>query len=167
MGCDFSTSSPPKLPVPSLRRKARHAPRFSPFPFIYFRTLSFSVSSKSFACHSHENCRVCTNNSHFETQRSRIHPCHPLPTVLCQPHVLSFHTLVHSLALFCTSKNINSFIFKQFRTLRQKTKRAREPLWPRPQFSAQPSLADHRTRFPYHESRTQSPAYPDRVGVTI
>jgi hypothetical protein len=42
---------------------------------------------------------VYTNNSHSETQRSRIHPCHPLPTVLCQPHVLSFHTLAHSFAL--------------------------------------------------------------------
>src|SRR5216683_5754619 len=40
------------------------------------RTLSFSVSSKSFACHSYENCRVCTNNSHSGTP-----PSHPTPLV--------------------------------------------------------------------------------------
>src|SRR5260370_32136143 len=28
-------------------------------------TLSFSVSSKSFSCHSYENTRVCTNKFHF------------------------------------------------------------------------------------------------------
>ena len=35
----------------------------------HFRTLSFSVSRNSFICHSYENCRVCTNNSHFGSQR--------------------------------------------------------------------------------------------------
>src|SRR5229473_2282368 len=35
--------------------------------------------------------------------------------------VLSFHTLAHSVALFCTLQKLNSFIFKRFRTLRQKT----------------------------------------------
>ncbi len=39
-----------------------------PFQFRALRTLSFSVSCKSFACHSYENCRVCTNNSHSGTQ---------------------------------------------------------------------------------------------------
>jgi hypothetical protein len=34
---------------------------------------------------------------------------------------LSFHTLAHSFALFCTPQKLNSFIFKRFRTLRQKT----------------------------------------------
>jgi hypothetical protein len=34
---------------------------------------------------------------------------------------LSFHTLGHSFALFCTPRKLNSFIFKRFRTLRQKT----------------------------------------------
>src|SRR5229473_7469057 len=34
---------------------------------------------------------------------------------------LSFHTLGHSFALFCTPQKINSFIFKRFRILRQKT----------------------------------------------
>ena len=39
-----------------------------PFQFSALRTLSFSVACKSFACHSYENCRVCTNNSHSGTQ---------------------------------------------------------------------------------------------------
>jgi hypothetical protein len=34
---------------------------------------------------------------------------------------LSFHTLAHSFALFCTPQKLNSFIFNRFRTLRQKT----------------------------------------------
>jgi hypothetical protein len=32
-----------------------------------------------------------------------------------------FHTLGHSFALFCTPQKLNSFLFKRFRTLRQKT----------------------------------------------
>ena len=39
-----------------------------PFQFRVLRTLSFSVACKCFACHSYENCRVCTNNSHCGTQ---------------------------------------------------------------------------------------------------
>jgi hypothetical protein len=34
---------------------------------------------------------------------------------------LSFHTLGHSFALFCTPQKLNAFIFNRFRTLRQKT----------------------------------------------
>src|SRR6266849_1556081 len=51
----------------------RHSPLtavFLPFPFNRLRTLSFSVSRKSFPCHSYENCRVYTNNSHSGTRRS-------------------------------------------------------------------------------------------------
>ncbi len=40
------------------------------FVFKGFHTLSFSVSRKSFAYHSYDNCRVYTNNSHSGTQRS-------------------------------------------------------------------------------------------------
>jgi hypothetical protein len=36
---------------------------------------------------------------------------------------LSFHILAHSFALFCTHEELNSFVFKRFRTLRQKTDR--------------------------------------------
>ena len=45
-----------------------------------------------------------------------------LPTckrVLIYP--LFFHNLAHSFALFCIHQNLNSFVFKRFRTLRQKT----------------------------------------------
>src|SRR5712664_4942890 len=37
------------------------------FVFFSLRTLPSSVSCKSFAWHSYENCRVCTNSSHFGT----------------------------------------------------------------------------------------------------
>src|SRR6266849_4737098 len=37
-----------------------------------FRTLSFSVSCNPFVCHSYENCRVCTNNSHSGTPRAAL-----------------------------------------------------------------------------------------------
>ncbi len=43
-------------------------PLFSSFPFISLHTLPSSVSCKFFPCHSYENCRVCTNSSHFETR---------------------------------------------------------------------------------------------------
>jgi hypothetical protein len=41
--------------------------------------------------------------------------------VYATPYPLSFQAIAHSLALFCTPQNLNSFVFKQFRTLRQKT----------------------------------------------
>src|SRR6267142_1353487 len=36
--------------------------------FCSLRTLPSSASRNFFACHSYENCRVCTNNSHFGTR---------------------------------------------------------------------------------------------------
>src|SRR6266851_8832956 len=73
---------------------------FLPFPFNRLRTLSFSVSRKSFPCHSYENCRVCTNNSHSGTRHS------PLITPHCT-QVLSFHILAHSFA----RTKISTFLF--------------------------------------------------------
>src|SRR6266851_3299707 len=40
---------------------------------------------------------------------------------LLPSYPLSYQTLAHSLALFCTLQKFNSFLFKRFRTLRQKT----------------------------------------------
>ncbi len=71
---------------------------------------------------------VCINNSHCGTQRSHTCPCHSLPPVHCRPHLLSFQTLAHSIALLCTNQKLNSFVFILFRTLRQKTKRSRQPI---------------------------------------
>ena len=42
-------------------------PLFSSFPFSSLHTLPSSVSCKSCICHSYENCRVYTNNSHSGT----------------------------------------------------------------------------------------------------
>src|SRR5438445_4299211 len=48
-------------------QSACESPQILFFVFKRLRTLSFSVSSKSFTCHSYENCRVCTNNSQTGT----------------------------------------------------------------------------------------------------
>jgi len=47
-------------------------PLFQRFFFKSLRTLPSSVSRKSFACHSYENCRVYTNNSHSGTRPSGL-----------------------------------------------------------------------------------------------
>ena len=48
--------------------------------FYALRTLPSSVSCKSCICHSYENCRVYTNNSHSETHYPPLTTHHPLPT---------------------------------------------------------------------------------------
>src|SRR6266403_4977972 len=76
------------------------SPLFSPFLFMCLRSLSFSVSRKSCIWHSYENCRVCTNNSHFGTRwlpravrglsptshQSRFFPCYTIRFILGEPH---------------------------------------------------------------------------------
>src|SRR5260370_33791069 len=47
------------------------------------------------------------------------HLAQPLVT-LHDAQVLSFQILAHSLALFCTLQNLNSFLFNRFRTLSKK-----------------------------------------------
>src|SRR6266478_9258747 len=44
------------------------------FSISRLRTLSFSVSCNPCICHSYENCRVCTNNSHSGTRRRELPP---------------------------------------------------------------------------------------------
>src|SRR5260370_1443600 len=65
------------------------------FQISALRTLSFSVSRKSCICHSYENCRVCTNNSHSGTR----HAPFPAPASKLQGLTSVFS---HSCALFCT-----------------------------------------------------------------
>src|SRR6266850_6838825 len=52
-------------------------PLFSSSPFNNLHTLPSSVSHKSFACHSYENCRVYTNNFHSGTRCSILLICCP------------------------------------------------------------------------------------------
>src|SRR6266850_2393823 len=52
-------------------------PLFSSSPFNNLHTLPSSVSHKSFACHSYENCRVYTNNFHPGTRCSILLICCP------------------------------------------------------------------------------------------
>jgi len=91
--CSLGVSAldPSSLLSFGLRRHSPLTAVFLPFPFSRLRTLSFSVSCKSCVCHSYENCRVCTNNSHSGTH------CSPFSTRHCT-QVLSFHTLAHSFA---------------------------------------------------------------------
>ncbi len=64
---------------------------------------------------------VCTNNSHSGSPRSRPWGTrHSPPVTRPRIQVLSFHTLAHSFALFCTHAKLNPFLFKRFRTLCQK-----------------------------------------------
>src|SRR6267142_1004984 len=72
----------------SYKRISSKTPRILLFVFNRLRALSFSVSRKSFACHSYENCRVYTNNSHFETQSP--------PLAAHQPRVVSHESPVTS-----------------------------------------------------------------------
>src|SRR6267378_8115549 len=49
------------------------------------------------------------------------HDSDPLECLSHVPYLLYFQSRAHSFALFCTPQKLNSFIFKRFRTLRQKT----------------------------------------------
>ena len=53
----------------SCSQLTRETPLIPVFVFKTLRTLSFSVAGKSCVCHSYENGRVCTNNSHSGTLR--------------------------------------------------------------------------------------------------
>jgi len=63
LSCESSLPSPPPPAIPSFWREAPIPPRFSSFFFLRHAlfqvpySLPRSVSSKSFACHSCENCR--------------------------------------------------------------------------------------------------------------
>jgi len=96
-------------------RKTSPKPRQrNPFQINRLRTLPSSVYRKLFVCHSYENSRVYTNNSHSGTRRapfaSRIsnlqgltfvfsHSCGLFCTFLysTKTQVFSFHALAHSL----------------------------------------------------------------------
>src|SRR5260370_23323027 len=77
---------------------------------------------------------VCTNNSHSGTNAHAtiLATVFPLSTAELMSYLfISLCTPLRFFALSCASPNLTSFIFKPFRTLRQKTKRSRQPLLPR------------------------------------
>ena len=130
MGRDLSTTPPAFHSDPLSLRSQRFRVKFSDsfpqsFPLISHLPylLPSSVSCKSFACHSCENCRgvyqqfpFCNSPIKSPVQltcRTVSDPYPPFPT----PYPLSSHTLAHSFALFCTPQNFNSFLFRRFRTL--------------------------------------------------
>jgi hypothetical protein len=67
----------------------------APFHLPYL--LPSSVSRKAFACHSYENCRVCTNNSHSGTH---LHQAKPRAARHSPLYSSSFFS--HPCALFCS-----------------------------------------------------------------
>ncbi len=94
-------------PLPPLRKN-------HPFPFIHLRGTHFATLLFS---NSYMEWRGCTPLG--------VSSAYPLPLIPClsrgKPRdPLSFHILAHSSALFCTRANLNSFLFKRFRTLWQK-----------------------------------------------
>ena len=70
--------------------------------------------------------------------------------------VLCFHTIAHSFALSCAHENANSFVFKRFRTLRQKTQppggilltshSPAQRLCGNPSFTGPPACPEHERR---------------------
>src|SRR5712664_3291288 len=94
-------------PLPPIRKN-------HPFPFIHLRGTHFATLLFS---NSYMGWRGCTPLG--------VASAYPLPLIPClsrgKPRdPLSFHILAHSSALFCTRANLNSFLFKRFRTLWQK-----------------------------------------------
>ncbi len=112
----------------------RETPLIPVFVFKRLHTLSFSVSYKSCVCHSYENCRVCTNNSHSGTlnyfDRGTIRFFRSAQSVRSAALLFSLVTrhlppdssplFSHPSKLFCTRQKLNSFVFMQFRTLCEK-----------------------------------------------
>ncbi len=91
----FLLTPPESLRPPELlscKQLSPDSPRFPLFVFKRLHTLSFSVSRKSCLCHSYENCRVCTNNSHCGTRHAPL----SLATILKFFLFILFRTLLHS-----------------------------------------------------------------------
>src|SRR6266446_10644432 len=131
----------PQRPVTSLPASFAF---FKFFSFMHLRTLPSSVSRKSFACHSYENCRVCTNDSQSGTLRARagepgpaeilssstsvsVNSVFSVDSVLIPacPHSPRFADhcplspipfFSYSCGLFCTYAKLNSFVFNRFQT---------------------------------------------------
>src|ERR1700674_1533511 len=77
--------------------------------------------------------------SEFSPPPSGISAAYPLFPI---PYPLSFHILAHSLALSCTRRKLDPFLFNRFRTLRPKTRRVGDAF-----------LRFHRSRGTGHGSR--------------
>ncbi|SRR6266849_3028513 len=91
----------------SSSRTSKQAAQNKSLQITALRALSFSVSRKSFTCHSYENCRVWLNCSHYGTQltpATNSIPCSITPV----PFLFKvFHTLLH---FFARTQN-SAFLF--------------------------------------------------------
>ena len=94
-GCRGSGYFTPHILPALLTLSRKKCIRKSPV-FFALRTLPTSVSCNSFTCHSYENCRVYTNNSHSGTPTSPLPPVtshkspvtrfKPLPRIMSAPN---------------------------------------------------------------------------------
>src|SRR5260370_659374 len=103
----------------SCKQSASLSPQIAFFVFKRLRTLSFSVCRKSFARRSYENNRGVYQLSPFwySPLASRHLPVAAAPSCFV---FIFFRTLLHSFALFCSSRRSNTLVFKRFRTLCEK-----------------------------------------------
>ncbi len=65
---------------------------------------------------------VCTNSFHSGTPHLLVATCSHLPVAAAPSSFvfIFFRTLLHSFALFCSSRRSNTLVFKRFRTLCEK-----------------------------------------------
>jgi len=126
----------------SCTQTTRETPLIPVFVFKRLHTLSFSVSCKPCVCHSYENCRVYTSNSHSGTlnyfDRGTIRFFRSAQSVRSAALLFSLVTrhlppdssplFSHPSKLFCTRQKLNPFVFMQFRTLCEKRRGVGTPL---------------------------------------
>ena len=117
-----SDRSAPCSPLPATSHVTK-------FPVVH--PLSIQQVTKCFSCNS-----FVLKTIHFDgggcIPRVALPPTTVIPTTAYPPfsipYPLCIHILPHSFALFCTHQKLNSFLFKRFRTPRQKTARGGVPL---------------------------------------
>ena len=85
----------------------------------YFRSIPFIFKFlRTLLCNGRLTTLSMSITSALFSARRRVYPS--LEPRLPIPYSLPFHSLVHSVALFCTQQKLNPFIFSRFCTLCQK-----------------------------------------------
>ena len=101
-----------------------HLPHLLPSPPIFRIFFQVPYPATSLFATLTKTAGVCTNNSHSGTHRSRnliFATDFPLSTAELMSFLfISWRTPLRFFALSCASPSLNSFIFRRFRTLRQK-----------------------------------------------
>src|SRR5260370_33098361 len=99
----------------------RHVTKNTSPQLLLFLTLTNCDACNPFRIRSYENCRgVYQQFPFWFASKPAVGNSSLTPVARPCIQVLSFHTLAHSFALFCTHAKLNPFLFKRFRTLCQK-----------------------------------------------